>query len=168
MHRKATVLFFLVLVFGPVPLLCQGSTPSVAKEVGGNFVDINRKVLDMAKDFPEEKYDFRLKPEMRSVHDLLVHIASGNVYAARAGRGEKVKWDELNPKDYPTKAAVVALFEKSAADAATVLKSWPETQFAKTAEPWIDVMEHSAEHYGLLVAYYRANGLVPPESRPKK
>jgi hypothetical protein len=30
------------------------------------------------------------------------------------------------------------------------------------------VMEHSAEHYGLLVAYYRANGIVPPSSRPKK
>jgi len=24
------------------------------------------------------------------------------------------------------------------------------------------------EHYGLFVAYYRANGVVPPESRPKK
>ena len=24
---------------------------------------------------------------------------------------------------------------------------------------------HSSEHYGLLVAYYRANGLVPPASR---
>jgi hypothetical protein len=35
-------------------------------------------------------------------------------------------------------------------------------------EPWIGVMEHSAEHYGLLVAYYRANGLVPPASRPQK
>jgi hypothetical protein len=29
-------------------------------------------------------------------------------------------------------------------------------------------LQHSSEHYGLLVAYYRANGLVPPESRPKK
>jgi hypothetical protein len=24
------------------------------------------------------------------------------------------------------------------------------------------------EHYGLLVAYYRANKMIPPESRPKK
>jgi two-component system copper resistance phosphate regulon response regulator CusR len=28
--------------------------------------------------------------------------------------------------------------------------------------------EHSGEHYGQLVVYYRVNGLVPPESRPKK
>ena len=30
------------------------------------------------------------------------------------------------------------------------------------------LIEHSGEHYGQLVVYYRANGLVPPESRPKK
>jgi ABC-type Fe3+ transport system substrate-binding protein len=30
------------------------------------------------------------------------------------------------------------------------------------------LIEHSGEHYGNLVVYYRANGLVPPESRPKK
>jgi hypothetical protein len=26
-------------------------------------------------------------------------------------------------------------------------------------------IEHSAEHYGQLVGYYRANNLVPPDSR---
>jgi hypothetical protein len=154
MNRKVTVLCSVIVLLGlVVPVFSQSSTPSVAKELEDDFVDVNRKLLDMAKDFPEDKYDFRLKPEMRTVHDLLVHIASGNAYAAKAGRGDKVKWDELNPKDYPTKAAVVALFEKSAADAAAVLKSWPEVRFTKTVEPWIDVMEHSAEHYGLLVAY---------------
>jgi len=29
-------------------------------------------------------------------------------------------------------------------------------------------LKDMGEHYGLLVAYYRANGLVPPESRPRK
>ena len=29
------------------------------------------------------------------------------------------------------------------------------------------VIEHSGEHYGQLVAYYRINGMVPPESREK-
>jgi len=35
---------------------------------------------------------------MRSFGDVIVHVASGNVYAAKAGRGEKVKWDELDPR----------------------------------------------------------------------
>jgi len=30
------------------------------------------------------------------------------------------------------------------------------------------LIEHSGEHYGNLVVYYRTNGMVPPESRPKK
>jgi hypothetical protein len=29
-------------------------------------------------------------------------------------------------------------------------------------------IEHSGEHYGQLVVYYRVSGMVPPESRPKK
>jgi hypothetical protein len=161
---------FLLAVFGLSlsPASGQSTAHTTAQEVKARFVSINRKVLEMAKDFPEDKYDYRLKPEMRSFGEVLVHIASGNVYAAKAGRGERVKWDELDPKNYPAKADVVALFEKSVADADATLKGLPDDSFAKSVEPWLSVTEHSAEHYGLLVAYYRANGLVPPESRPKK
>jgi hypothetical protein len=136
--------------------------------VRGQFDRINRHVLEMAKDFPEDKYDYRLKPEMRSFGELIVHIAGGNVYAAKAGRGEKVEWTDLDPKNYKTKAEIVAMFEKTMQDADATLKGLPDASFAKTVDPWFEVTEHSAEHYGLLVAYYRANGLVPPSSRPKK
>ena len=131
------------------------------------FAYINRQVLDMAKDFPADKYDYRLRPEMRSFGAVIVHIASGNVYAAKAGRGEKVKWDELDPANYKTKEQAVALLEKSIADATATLKSLAPESFHKSVEPWLSVLEHSAEHYGLLVAYYRANGMVPPASRKK-
>jgi hypothetical protein len=120
------------------------------------------------KDFPEDKYDFKLKPEMRTFGEVMVHIAGGNVYAAKAGRGEKVAWDDLDPKNYANKTAVVAMMEKTIADANVTLKSVSDTDLSKSVEPWLSVIEHSAEHYGLLVAYYRANGLVPPQSRPKK
>jgi hypothetical protein len=52
----------------------------------------------MAKDFPADKYNYSLKPEMRSFGAVIVPIVSGNVYAAKAGRGENVNWDELDPK----------------------------------------------------------------------
>jgi DinB family protein len=141
-------------------------TPTIAQALKSSFDGINKQVLDMVEDFPAEKYDFRLKPEMRSFGEVIVHIASGNVYLAKAGRGEKVKWDELDPKNYKTKAEIVALFRKSVEDADTTLKANPEG-YGRNIAPWIGVIEHSGEHYGLLVAYYRANGMVPPESRPK-
>ncbi|MBV8553145.1 MAG: DinB family protein [Acidobacteriaceae bacterium] len=145
----------------------QGNPVSPAQEINKNFDYVNQKVLAMAEDFPADKYGYRPKPEMRSFGEVIVHIASGNVYAAKAGRGEKVDWDELDPKNYRTKAEIVALFQKSVTDADTTLKAVPAESFAKSLGPWVGVMEHSAEHYGLLVAYYRLNGIVPPDSRPK-
>src|SRR5882672_9829085 len=63
------------------------STP--AEEAKRYFDDVNKRVLEMAQDFPADKYDFRLRKEMRSFGEVIVHIMSGNVYAAKTGRGEK-------------------------------------------------------------------------------
>lgn len=154
------------VAFSPLLSQAQQAPPAPEASIKSQFADIHRKLLVMAKDFPAEKYTFRLKPEMRSFGEVIVHVTSGVVYATKAGRGEKVKWDELNAKDYPNKAAAVALMERSIIEATATLNSLPAASFSKTIEPWLSVLEHSAEHYGLLVAYYRANGLVPPESRP--
>jgi hypothetical protein len=144
----------------------HAQTPDQA--IKANFNSVHQRLLVMAKDFPADKYSFKLKPEMRSFGEVLVHVTSGVVYAAKAGRGEKAKWDELNPKDYADKTAIVALMERSIADADKSMNALPAASFTKSVEPWLDVLAHSSEHYGLLVAYYRANGIVPPESRPKK
>jgi len=159
----------LLLTSAMVPF-AQAQTqqpPAPAKSFSQAFGYVNHKILEMAEDFPEAKYGFRLTKETRSFQEVLLHIASGNVYAAKAGRGEKVNWDELDPKNYPTKAQVVAALRKSIEDATATLNAVPEDRFAKTVQPWLAVIEHAGEHYGQLVAYYRANGLVPPDSRPK-
>jgi hypothetical protein len=145
----------------------QKAPPTPAKQISNTFAYVNKNILDMAQDFPAEKYDFRLKPEMRSFGEVIVHVTSGIVYAAKKGRGENVNWDEIDAKNYTTKAQIVALLQKSIADATASLKSVPEESFTKDLNPWLSVIEHSGEHYGLLVAYYRANGMVPPTSRPQ-
>jgi uncharacterized damage-inducible protein DinB len=159
--------FAALLLALPLLTVAQAqSTP--AKAFTLQFEDLNRRLLDMAKDFPEDKYGYRATKDVRAFREIIVHVASGNAYAAKAGRGEKVKWDEIDAKGYSTKAAAVALLEKTIADATATLKATPADRFTKTVEPWLDVIEHAGEHYGQLVVYYRANGLVPPESRPKK
>jgi uncharacterized damage-inducible protein DinB len=150
-------------------LLAVAQTPSTpAKSFAAQFEDTNRRLLDMAKDFPEDKYGYRATKDVRSFGEIVVHVSSGNAYAAKAGRGEKANWDEIDPKGYTTKAAMVALLEKTIADANATLKATPEDRWAKTVQPWLAVIEHAGEHYGQLVVYYRNNGMVPPESRPKK
>ncbi len=157
-----------LLIAAASAAFAQGPSPSVVKQIGGTFDGVHKQILDMAKDFPADKYDFKLKPEMRSFGDVIVHVSSGLVYAAKKGRGENVKWDEFDPKNYKGKEAIVALLEKSISDADATFKAVPEANFARSVQPWLAVLEHAGEHYGLLVAYYRANGIVPPESRPKK
>jgi hypothetical protein len=166
------VIASLAVLGAPVSAKAQSSEAQTApltsaKTLKRTFDYINGKVLTMAQDFPESKYNYRLKPEMRSFGELIVHIASGNVYAGKAGRGEKVNWDELPAANYKTKAECVALLQKSIDEANSALKEHPEG-WRDSLEPFLSVIQHSSEHYGLLVAYYRANGLIPPESRPKK
>jgi hypothetical protein len=38
-------------------------------------------------------------------------------------------------------------------------------RMAHNSTIWTFAIEHSGEHYGQLVVYYRANNLVPPDSR---
>lgn len=143
----------------------QPRTP--AQQIKGNFVSVNKRILEMAEDFPADKYGFRPVKGVRSFGEAIVHVISGNIYAAKAGRGEKVRWDELDAQNYKEKAEIVAALQKSIADANATLKTIPDERFNKDLSPWLDVMEHAAEHYGQLVVYYRASGLVPPASRPK-
>ena len=157
----------LLFAFSACMARGQQQSPSPAQSLSRHFDAINKKLLDMAQDFPADKYDFRPTKETRSFGEVLVHTLSGNVYAAKAGRGDQANWDELNPKDYKNKDEIVAALKKSITDADATLKSAGEERLHKTLQPWIDVLEHSAEHYGQLVVYYRLNGLTPPESRPQ-
>jgi nitrogen fixation/metabolism regulation signal transduction histidine kinase len=160
----------VLLLFGVMTVrLHADSATTAAAELKQNFDYINNKVLAMAEDFPEDRYDFKLKPEMRSFRAVIVHIAAGNTYAGKAGKGANVKWDdqEQDVAKFKTKADCVSMFKQSIAEANAAIQVNPEGP-SKNLEPFLAVLQHSSEHYGLLVAYYRANGLVPPESRPKK
>jgi uncharacterized damage-inducible protein DinB len=88
--------------------------------------------------------------------------------------GEEPKRDQ-----YKSKADIVAFVKKSVADGAAAIQSKGERglttevvylpdQKARVRDIAYGLIEHSGEHYGQLVVYYRLAGLVPPESRPKK
>ena len=165
---KSLLSTLFVLMFIAVVANAQKAPPTPAESINRNFIGLNKTVLDMAKDFPADKYDYRPGEGVRSFGEVLIHIASGNVYAAKAGRGEKVNWDELDPKNYKGKDQIVAELEKSINDSEATLKTVPKEKFAQTLAPWLAVIEHEAEHMGQLIAYYRVNGLVPPQSRGQK
>jgi uncharacterized damage-inducible protein DinB len=166
---KTTVRALAILALTTAAFAQPGAPPPTpAKTIRGNFDNISKRILEMAKDFPEDKYNFKPNPDVRSFGEVIVHICGGFQFGAKRGSGQNVQWDEFDYAPYKTKAQIVALAEQQLAAANATLKSWPDDRFKETISPWVGVIEHTAEHYGQLVVYYRLNGLVPPESRPKK
>jgi uncharacterized damage-inducible protein DinB len=145
-----------------------------------NWNDNGRKLIAMAEDFPEDKYDFKPNPAQRSFAEQLLHAAGGNYYFINAAKGLPAPTGDPKRADYKTKADVVAFVKKSFGDGAAIIQAKGDggmndlvkSPFANQQDRISDLawefVEHSGEHYGQLVVYYRVAGMVPPESRPKK
>jgi len=146
-----------------------------------NWNDIGRKLIAMAEDFPEDKYDFKPVPAQRSFAEQLLHAANANYFFTNPVMGLKPPaGEDLKRDQYKTKAAVVEFVKKAFADGAVAIKQKGDkgmndlivdpfaNQQTRVSDMAWGLLEHSGEHYGQLVVYYRVAGLVPPESRPKK
>jgi uncharacterized damage-inducible protein DinB len=143
--------------------------------------DIGRKLIAMAEDFPEDKYDFKPTPAQRSFAEQLLHAANVNYFFTNPATGQKMPAEEDPKRDqFKSKADIVAFVKKAFADGAAAIKAKGDkgmsdlivdpfaNQQIRISDAAYGFIEHSGEHYGQLAVYYRVAGLVPPESRPKK
>jgi uncharacterized damage-inducible protein DinB len=155
--------------------------PTPSQAVLEQWNDIGRKLIAMAEDFPEDKYDFKPAPAVRSFAERLIHAAHANQFFINVVRGQKPpEMDDPKRDQFKTKADVVAFVRKSFEDGAGAIRekgdkgmsglvvdpfSNEKTRISDFAYGFV---EHSGEIYGQLTVYYRLVGSVPPESRPKK
>ena len=96
---------------------------------------------------------------------LIALVGSSNILRAQ---GAAQAENDPKPENYATKAQVVAFLKKSVSDGAAEIQREGDAGVLQHLSGWIGYTTHMGEHYGLIVAYYRASGAVPPESRPKK
>ena len=163
----------------------QNQTPrpadSRAQETLELWNMIGNKLVAMAKDFPEDKYDFKVQKDQRTFAENLLHAAAFEYVVARKVSGSKNLGPDFGEGDNPlrenfkTKADVVQFVEGAVAAGAKVIQEQGDAGLDKTSPRgkrmvhvsylWTFATEHSGEHYGQLVVYYRANNLAPPESR---
>jgi hypothetical protein len=165
------------LVFAAtIALLASGSAAAVIVEqakpaptyesaLARSWENVHNKILTIAKDavFPDDKLGWKPHPDARSVMDELRHVTIGLEMTTAEARGEKFDFEAREKADAgkpKTRASVVAEMEAAIAASYPLVKSKPRPQL-------IGWLEHQGEHYGKLVTAYRANGVVPPISRPK-
>jgi len=155
--------------------------PSASEAVLEPWNEVGRKLIAMAEDFPEDKYDFKPTPAVRSFFERLIHAAYANQFFINTLRGQKLPgMDEPKREQFKSKADVVAFVKQSFADGAAAIKAKGDKGMSDlVVDPFINrqtrvsdfaygFVAHSEEIYGQLTVYYRVAGLIPPESRPKK
>ncbi|HZC22549.1 MAG TPA: hypothetical protein VE866_04360, partial [Candidatus Binatia bacterium] len=163
--------------------------PGTTDALLAQWNEIGRKLIAMAEDFPEDKYDLKAAPSADGFAQRLIHAAAANYYFTNAAEGKKISGEEDPPRtQFANKAALVAYVRKSFADGVAAIKAKGDKglsdvvvdQFAqdirgragheqiRLRDLATSVVEHSGEVYGQLTVYYRAAGMIPPESRPKK
>jgi hypothetical protein len=132
--------------------------------------DVGNRTIAMAEDWPVSKYGYRPNDKVRTFQQVLLHVAGSNYSLVNALRAQKLGNEENDPPvaTFKTKAQTVEFLKKSVADGAATIQQEGDTGVMMHLRGWIGYTEHMGEHYGLLVAYYRNNDVVPPDSRPKK
>ena len=180
--------FILLVVLGMGPCSlghAQDQAPRPARsrseEMVDRWNDIGNKLIAMAQDFPEDKYDFKLQKDERTFALNLLHAAALDYVLIRRISGSNLgpdfgEGDNPTRDQFKTKADVVKFVQEAVADGAKVIRQQGDAGLDKTSKffgnrlahnssNWTVAIEHSGEHYGQLVVYYRANNLVPPDSR---
>jgi hypothetical protein len=155
--------------------------PSRSEEMLDRWNDIGNKLIAMAQDFPEDKYDFKVQKDERTFALNLLRAAALDFVLIRRISGSNVgpdfgEGDNPTPDAFKTKADIVKFVQEAVAAGAKVIQRQGDagldntTKFfgnrlAHNSSIWTFAIEHSGEHYGQLVVCYRANNLVPPDSR---
>jgi hypothetical protein len=151
--------------------------------------EIGRKLIAMAGDFPEDKYDFKAASSTGTFAERMIHGAAANYFFTNLALGQKPPSEDDPPRaQFKNKAAIVTYVKKSFADGAAAIKSKGDKGLSTLViDPFAEdvptsagkeqirlddlafgIIEHSGEVYGQLSVYYRVAGMIPPESRPKK
>src|SRR5882724_3348165 len=147
----------------------QNQPPSPARsrsdEVLVRWNDIGNKLVAMAKNFPEDKYDFKVQKDQRTFAQNLLHAAALDFVLIRRVSGSNVGQGDNPWRDvFKTKADVVKFVQEAVAGLDNT-SNFFGNRLAHNSSIWTFAIEHSGEHYGQLVVYYRADNLVPPDSR---
>ncbi len=145
----------------------------LVKDATGQWKQASTNVLKAAKKMPAEKYDYKASPEVRSFGAFVGHVADAGVMFCAAAAGEK-KTPPGAEKSMKTKEALVAALEESIAycdkvyAGVTAASAVESIKFFGQDRTRVGVLffnnMHTYEHYGNIVTYMRANGLVPPSS----
>jgi uncharacterized damage-inducible protein DinB len=170
---KKSMLLALGMAIGTTTLGAQSSVAPHVAILKEQAESIRALVLRTAEKVPENLYEFKPTPDVRSLGAVIGHIADGNNLLCGMASGAKAAPDRSNEKK-TTRAELVAALKASfeACDkvfaGTTDANATTPVDFFGTKQTRLGMLaftnSHMWEHYGNLVTYMRLKNIVPPSS----
>lgn len=164
-----------------------------AQDLARSFRTVRKNTIRLAEDIPEDKYGFRATPEVRSVAEMLAHIAVGTGWAQRmhgarlafvdvAAFGAEMQRQTQEETALKTKPQILDALRRNGDEFA----AWLDTQsddvlaervgFPQPVEPssrtrfemLLSVKEHEMHHRAQLMLVERLLGIIPHLTRDRQ
>jgi uncharacterized damage-inducible protein DinB len=165
-----------------------------AKQLASSFRTVRKNTVIIANDIPEEQYSFRPTPELRSVAEMLAHLAVAPRWIERElatltepkfeqfGQIMARNRQEETELQGQSKAQIIQALEKGGEEFATWLEGLSEEtlageiHFPAPANPpsrtrfdmLLGAKEHEMHHRGQLMLIERLIGIVPHLTRDRE
>jgi uncharacterized damage-inducible protein DinB len=164
-------------VAGGVPVPAAAQAPAgIRGEILGQLDDAANKLAQLAAAVPADKYGWRPGPGVRSVSEVLMHVAGANYFFPRF---VGVQTPSPLPRGADTsvtdKAQIAEYLQRSFDHARSVIRGVSDAELDKPTnlfgrqttyrDALLVFATHSHEHLGQMIAYARMIGVVPPWSQ---
>lgn len=164
--------------------------PYGGKELANSFRTVRKNTIQVAEDIPEAKYDFVAAPEVKSVRQMLTHVALVTAFWDEVHRKQKltsmVGFDfaplmaraQADEAQSRSKAEIVELLRSKGEDFAGWLETLTPEFLAETLtepdgtgksrfESLLGAKEHEMHHRAQLMLIERQLGIVPHLTRQR-
>ena len=173
----------------PSPSQPQRATVTVSSGLTADLLvdmmQVERKMIALARAIPADKYDWRPGAGVRSVNEVLMHVGSDNYllpaamgFAADPStgiKGDDYKTAEAYEQRKVPRDSAIAQLERSFAHLNRSIMATPASRLGEKVsmfgqtftvqQMWLMTATHLHEHLGQLIAYARMNHIVPPWSK---
>lgn len=132
------------------------------------------KFSRLAEAIPADKYNWRPSPDVRSVSEVFLHVATANYNLPKLVGTPPPAGFEVSKLEKSTteKAKVLSILKDSFAHERLAIMKMPDANLEKSMD-WFGgkitergillfMTRHTAEHLGQSIAYARSIGVVPP------
>ncbi len=177
MTRSIAALLFVITVAASALAEPQKATPAngFRAEFLANFDDVQSKIVSLAQAVPPKVYAWRPAKGVRSMSEVLMHVAGGNYFLATFLGVQPPKGTPQDLEKIVDKPKVLAELKRSFDHVRASAAAMTDAELEKKVKMfgnqtthrgvYVTILNHLHEHLGQSIAYARMNGIAPPWSR---